>query len=470
MRVLKFGGSSLANADRFLRAAEIVINNSQQSQVAVVLSAPAKVTNNLVAVVRLTSEGADAASHLNEIEQIFNGLMMGIKETHPNLNEERLKIRLQQELDGMRQLLKGVSLLRQCPANIEAKILSRGEALSIAFMEQLLKARGHYVEVIKAEQKLLGIGGFLEASVDIETSRARFEQEGIKADHIYLMPGFTAGNARGETVVLGRNGSDYSAAVLAACLRAECCEIWTDVDGVYNCDPRLVPDAKLLKSLSYQEAMELSYFGAKVLHPKTIAPIAQHHIPCLIKNSFNPQGEGTLIGAESIETETKVKAISDLSGLTMFNVSGPGMKGMVGMAGRIFSAMSRSGVSVVLITQSSSEYSISFCIHSVDSGRAKDALEQEFMLELENQLLDPIEMLDELSIISLIGDGLYRAGAGVHQHRGDCPGLVRAFHLGGGQRAQGSRGDQILPSEFLQQEPLHRPVHCRLWRSRRGTA
>jgi aspartokinase/homoserine dehydrogenase 1 len=183
-------------------------------------------------------------------------------------------------------------------------------------------------------------------------------------------------------VVLGRNGSDYSAAVLAACLRADCCEIWTDVDGVYTCDPRQVPDARLLKSMSYQEAMELSYFGAKVLHPRTIA-IAQFQIPCLIKNTGNPQAPGTLIGASRDEDDLPVKGISNLNNMAMFNVSGPGMKGMVGMAARVFATMSRAGISVVLITQSSSEYSISFCVPQSDCARAKRAMEDEFYLELK---------------------------------------------------------------------------------------
>ena len=191
---------------------------------------------------------------------------------------------------------------------------------------------------------------------------------------------------KGELVVLGRNGSDYSAAVLAACLRADCCEIWTDVDGVYTCDPRQVPDARLLKSMSYQEAMELSYFGAKVLHPRTIAPIAQFQIPCLIKNTGNPQAPGTLIGASNDDDGLPVKGISNLNNMAMFNVSGPGMKGMVGMAARVFAAMSRNGISVVLITQSSSEYSISFCVPQVDCLRARRALRRSFILELKEEV------------------------------------------------------------------------------------
>jgi aspartokinase/homoserine dehydrogenase 1 len=173
-----------------------------------------------------------------------------------------------------------------------------------------------------------------------------------------------------------------------------------------------VDDARLLKSLSYQEAMELSYFGASVLHPKTIAPIAQFHIPCLIKNSFNPQGAGTLIGQDTGEDNLAIKGITTLSDLTMVNVSGPGMKGMVGMASRVFGAMSSAGVSIVLITQSSSEYSISFCIESADKVKAKQVLSDAFELELKDGLLEPVEFMDDVAIVTLVGDGM-RTSRGV---------------------------------------------------------
>ncbi|GAM67836.1 aspartokinase [Vibrio sp. JCM 19236] len=248
--------------------------------------------------------------------------------------------------------------------------------------------------------------------VDVELSTLNFQAAPLAKGKVHIMPGFTAGNDKGELVTLGRNGSDYSAAVLAACLRADCCEIWTDVDGVYNCDPRLVEDARLLKSLSYQEAMELSYFGASVLHPKTIAPIAQFHIPCLIKNSFNPQGAGTLIGLDTGEDNLEIKGITTLNDLTMVNVSGPGMKGMVGMASRVFGAMSSAGISIVLITQSSSEYSISFCIEAQDRARAKTVLDEAFELELKDGLLEPVDFIDDVAIVTLVGDGM-RTSKGV---------------------------------------------------------
>ena len=406
MRVLKFGGTSVANAERFLRVADILESNAQQGQVATVLSAPAKITNHLVAMIEKTISGQDALTNISDAERIFADLLQGLAEAQPGFDYDGLKTRIELEFAQLKQVLHGISLLGQCPDAVNAAIICRGEKLSIAIMEALLQARGHKVTVIDPVEKLLAVGHYLESTVDIAESTRRIAASQIPADHMILMAGFTAGNEKGELVVLGRNGSDYSAAVLAACLRADCCEIWTDVDGVYTCDPRQVPDARLLKSMSYQEAMELSYFGAKVLHPRTIAPIAQFQIPCLIKNTANPQAPGTLIGGEGELDENPVKGITNLNNMAMFNVSGPGMKGMVGMAARVFAAMSRTGISVVLITQSSSEYSISFCVPQSAQARARRVLEEEFYLELKDGLLDPLDVLEQLAVISVVGDGM----------------------------------------------------------------
>ena len=406
MRVLKFGGTSVANAERFLRVADILESNAQQGQVATVLSAPAKITNHLVAMIEKTISGQDALPNISDAERIFSELLQGLADAQPGFEFDRLKTRVDLEFAQLKQVLHGISLLGQCPDSVNAAIICRGEKLSIAIMEALLQARGHEVSVIDPVEKLLAVGHYLESTVDIPESTRRIEASQIPPQNMILMAGFTAGNERGELVVLGRNGSDYSAAVLAACLRADCCEIWTDVDGVYTCDPRQVPDARLLKSMSYQEAMELSYFGAKVLHPRTIAPIAQFQIPCLIKNTANPQAPGTLIGAEGEQDESPVKGITNLNNMAMVNVSGPGMKGMVGMAARVFAAMSRTGISVVLITQSSSEYSISFCVPQSELARARHVLEEEFYLELKDGLLDPLDIIENLAVISVVGDGM----------------------------------------------------------------
>jgi len=406
MRVLKFGGTSVANAERFLRVADILESNAQQGQVATVLSAPAKITNHLVAMIEKTISGQDALPNISDAERIFDELLQGLAQQQPGFDYDGQKTRVDLEFAQLKQVLHGISLLGQCPDSVNAAIICRGEKLSIAIMEALLLARGHGVTVIDPVEKLLAVGHYLESTVDIAESTRRIAASQIPPQNMILMAGFTAGNEKGELVVLGRNGSDYSAAVLAACLRADCCEIWTDVDGVYTCDPRQVPDARLLKSMSYQEAMELSYFGAKVLHPRTIAPIAQFQIPCLIKNTANPQAPGTLIRGEGEQDENPVKGITNLNNMAMFNVSGPGMKGMVGMAARVFAAMSRTGISVVLITQSSSEYSISFCVPQNEQARARRVLEEEFYLELKDGLLDPLGVMEQLAVISVVGDGM----------------------------------------------------------------
>ncbi|AOV97889.1 bifunctional aspartate kinase/homoserine dehydrogenase I [Edwardsiella hoshinae] len=406
MKVLKFGGTSVANAQRVLSVADILENNAAQGQVAAVLSAPARITNHLVALIERTIVGQDVQPILGEAEKIFTDLLDGLALAQPGFDAASLRLRVSQEFGQIRQVLHGISLLGQCPDSVNAALICRGEKLSIAIMAALLQARGRHVSVIDPVSHLLARGGYLESSVDIAESSRRIAALGIPGDSVILMAGFTAGNEQGELVVLGRNGSDYSAAVLAACLHAECCEIWTDVDGVYTCDPRLVPDARLLDAMSYQEAMELSYFGAKVLHPRTISPIAQFQIPCLIKNTANPQAPGTLIGAQRGDAALPVKGITHLNNMAMINVSGPGMKGMIGMAARVFAEMSRSGISVVLITQSSSEYSISFCVPQRELQRACQALQEAFYLELKDGLLEPLDVTEHLAIISVVGDGM----------------------------------------------------------------
>ncbi|HHF3106793.1 TPA: bifunctional aspartate kinase/homoserine dehydrogenase I [Vibrio diabolicus] len=412
MRVLKFGGSSLADADRFLRAADIIANNAQQEEVAVVLSAPGKTTNKLVAVIEGALRNGEAELQIKELDESFKTLFTQIQAVLPNIDGSAFDNQVKTSLSQLRQFVHGINLLGMCPNNVNARIISKGERVSIQLMKAVLEAKGQQASLIDPVEYLYAQGDHLEAMVDVDISTQNFRQKLLPQGHVNIMPGFTAGNEKGELVTLGRNGSDYSAAVLAACLRADCCEIWTDVDGVYNCDPRLVEDARLLKSLSYQEAMELSYFGASVLHPKTIAPIAQFHIPCLIKNSFNPQGAGTLIGQDTGEDNLAIKGITTLNDLTMVNVSGPGMKGMVGMASRVFGAMSSAGVSIVLITQSSSEYSISFCIEAEDKAKAQQVLADAFELELKDGLLEPVEFIDNVSIITLVGDGM-RTSRGV---------------------------------------------------------
>ncbi|WP_301099213.1 bifunctional aspartate kinase/homoserine dehydrogenase I [Otariodibacter sp.] len=409
MRVLKFGGTSLANAERFIQAADLIEKAHLADQAAGVLSAPAKITNHLVAIVDKAQAGESYQSHLDEANQIFDNIINGLYAQNTNFDRDGLAQFIQAEIQQICDIATEAAKNKFCPDNISATVHSRGEKLSIAMMKAWFQAKGYEVTRIDPVEKLLAYGNYLESSVDIEESTKRIDANSIPKKNIVLMAGFTAGNEQGELVLLGRNGSDYSAACLAACLNADVCEIWTDVDGVYTCDPRLVPDAICLESMSYQEAMELSFFGAKVIHPRTIGPLVSLNIPCLIKNTSNPDGKGTIIDGNIATDGLKVKGITNLDNVAMFNVSGSGMQGMVGMAARVFSTMSREGISVILITQSSSEYSISFCIPVKSADKAISALNEEFAQELKDGLLDPIEVIKELSVISVVGDGMKTA-------------------------------------------------------------
>ncbi|MGR6980916.1 bifunctional aspartate kinase/homoserine dehydrogenase I [Testudinibacter sp. P27/CKL/0425] len=409
MRVLKFGGTSLANPERFLQAAGLIEQAHLNDQAAGVLSAPAKITNYLVALVEKASNGEAFEHEFNEALQIFYRIIDGLYLANSKLDKISLLQIIDNEFTQLKHTLDDIQRNKRCPDSINATILCRGEKLSIAMMKAWFEAKGYQVTQLDPVEKLVAKGTYLESSVSISKSKPRVDAASIPKQNIVLMAGFTAGNEQGELVLLGRNGSDYSAAVLAACLDADYCEIWTDVDGVYTCDPRLVHDARLLDSLSYQEAMELSYFGAKVIHPRTIGPLVRCSIPCVIKNTANPDAPGTYINNDVKSDSLQVKGITNLDNVSMFNLSGPGMQGMVGMAARVFSTMSKAGISVILITQSSSEYSISFCVPTKSAGVAKEALQQEFAYELEHKQLEPLEVTDKLSIVSVVGDGMKHA-------------------------------------------------------------
>ena len=406
MKVLKFGGSSLADATRYMRVLEISVDTHQAEGAAVVLSAPKGVTNALSLLCEQAESGADYGELFAKLNMTLHGIADDLNSTLDNFSYAPLSEFITEKLAVLEQQLRGISLLKTCPDQVTATILSVGEYVSVRIFSKILNAKGVLNTIIDPVEHIVAHGDYLDSIADLSASKARFSDVDTSGASLIIMPGFVAVNELGEKVTLGRNGSDYSAAILAACIDASCCEIWTDVDGVYNADPNQVDGAVLLDKLTYQEAMELSYFGAKVLHPKTIGPIAQYSIPCLIRNTLNPAAPGTLISHEASEKWTSVKGISHLENVVMFNIAGPGMKGMVGMASRIFDVISTGNISISLITQSSSEYSISFCIQNKDTDRALDLLEDSFALELSNQLLEPIEVRRELAIVTLVGDGM----------------------------------------------------------------
>lgn len=408
MYVLKFGGTSLGSAPRLLGALDIIVARAAQTRVGVVVSAVSGITNLLVAAADRALAGDDIAALTAPFRQRHADILAELLGHEPTLPKSALSAMIGEHTAELTDLLRGSQLIGVCPPEVYARILSLGERVSVRLMEALLTARGLVVDLLDSRDYIRTRGPAPEAEPMLPAIEARFEPLRTGGAPVLLMAGFVgADDATGLLTLLGRNGSDYSGSLMAFGLRAACLEIWTDVDGIYSADPRLVPDAQLVPEMSYAEAMELSFFGAKVLHPKTIAPIARYHIPTWIRNSLNPAAPGSLICRDPAPAPAggnPVRGITYLEKVTLLTVAGPGMKGLIGVAARILATVARRGASLILISQSSSEYALSFCVAEAEAAGVAEALREEFALELEARLLDPLEVRGGQAVICLVGD------------------------------------------------------------------
>ncbi|QIE01931.1 bifunctional aspartate kinase/homoserine dehydrogenase I [Buchnera aphidicola] len=409
MKVLKFGGTSLANAEKFLCVANIIEKNIITDQIAVVLSAPAKITNHLVNIAENIDKHDKMLEKINLTENIFIELINNISNLQKNFLYKETKKIIQKEFNQLRNIIHGITLLQQCPDNIHAIIVSRGEILSVLIMQSILQAKSYDITIIDPVKSFISCShGYLDATINIDDSKKYISKLKIAQNTIILMSGFIAGNQNQELIVLGRNGSDYSAAILAVCLNAQCCEIWTDVDGVLTGDPNIISNPYLLQYISYQEAIELSYFGAKVLHPRTIIPISQFNIPCWIKNTNNIQSKGTLICNTHDSDRYIVKGVTHLNYIAMLNISENYMQDLRNITPRIFSTILREKIKIFLITQSYSENKINLFISEKDVSKILYLFNEEFKLELKNKLLKSFKIQKNLSILSVIGSNIHR--------------------------------------------------------------
>ena len=405
MLVQKFGGTSLASTEKLKIVANIILQASSSDNISVILSAMGKVTDDLLSIIEAAIENNDWQSQLEILESKHHQILLEL--ASPCLIEvQKQQTKISYLFKEAQAKLKGVSLLRQCPSDIYAWLITLGEQLSVMIMYLQLISLGLKVTIVNSRKCIITTEDPFTGDVDIASTIANFSHYKNTSTDVLLMAGFSSSSHTDKATTLGRNGSDYSAALCAIGLEAKACEIWTDVDGVYNANPKEVASAYLIPQLSYNEAMELSYFGASVLHPKTITPLMQAKIPCVIRNTFNLDCKGTTISQQSFNSDKLATAISSMQNMSMVTVSGPGMKGMVGMAARVFETMNKQNISVVLITQSSSEYSISFCIDTQSKKIAKISLEETFDLELKNNLLEAISFKDNLAVITLISDNM----------------------------------------------------------------
>lgn len=410
MIVTKFGGTSVGSGDRIANVARLAgrVLEKTGTPPVVVVSAMSGVTNSLREAARTAASGdrltfgAIRAALQRRHEEAISICVTDVE------HARGLKAEITSLLDWLETLCQSIYTLGELtPRGLDA-VSGLGERLSARLCSAAMRSQGLAAQTIEATEIIVTDGGFGSAAplMSETTDRARARlipliEQGI----IPVVTGFIGATEDGIPTTLGRGSSDYSATILGCCLPATEVWIWTDVDGVMTADPRIVPDAQTLPSISYSEVAELSFFGAKVLHPRTIQPVAQMNIPIRVLNSFNPDHPGTLI-CDQVSAEPLIKGITAIRDLSIVTVSGHGMQGVPGVAGRVFSAVATSGTSILMITQSSSEQAICFVIRSADNGAALGQVRSELELEMLRGDVQQVISQDNVSIVAVVGAGM----------------------------------------------------------------
>ena len=402
MKVLKFGGTSVKNAQNISKTIEIIKENLVQEELLVVVSAFGGITNKLIETSTKASTGDE--SYITLWKEISDIHIQATKELVKGDNQKECLEYVSQQLVSFKEILHGIFLLRELSARSLDLVSSFGERLSAFIIAKALTQKGIEANFLDAREVIKTDKTFGAAKVNFEKTDALIQQKVKNAKNVFVATGFIASTDDNETITLGRGGSDYSGAIFARALNASILEIWTDVDGMMTADPRKVKKAYPISHITYAEAMELSHFGAKVLEPRTVIPAMYKQIPVLIKNTFNPSAPGTLITATNSNSQHRVQGISSIDEVSLITVQGSGMIGEAGISMRLFRAIAHKSVNVILITQGSSEHSITFAVLPKDSDTAVSVLRQEFELEIKTDLIDDIRVEQNLTIIAAVGE------------------------------------------------------------------
>lgn len=404
MKVLKFGGTSVGSAKAIQHMADIV---NHAGPCIIVCSAMSGVTNQLLLMATLAEQQQETNELLKKLEhQHFETLQQLLPPTQQN----PAIIHTQICMNEIETILQSIYTLGELTERSKALLLSYGERLSCTIIAEYLKSKQLDAEYTDARELIKTNSDFNHGQLDETlTAQCLTEWYATRKERIPVVTGFISSNAQGITTNLGRGGSDYTASIMGAVLNAESIEIWTDVDGFYTADPRLVRKAFPLKSISYSEALELSYFGAKVIYAPTLIPAINKQIPIWIKNTFNPDAEGTLIHTTDDGTEPLVKGISSINDISLINIIGNGMVGFKGFSARLFSALSLAEVNVILITQASSEHTITIAVSPSDHEKAMAALLDEFEYEIKLKVIETPVVEENLSIVAVVGSHMHHA-------------------------------------------------------------
>jgi len=399
MKVLKFGGSSLG-VPKIIKEVKDIIE-TQEIGTVVVVSALQGVTDQLVDMAHLACERND--QYKNVLEELSKRHLEVVDQVIPEkIQKDNLTRQVNELMTELGEILSGIYLLKDLTPKGMDYVQSFGERLSATIMSEVLED-GYYKD---ARSFIRTDDHFGKAKVDFEHTNKQIQVHLQERDHYIIVPGFIASTENNETTTLGRGGSDYTASIIAAAMSASVLEVWTDVDGFMTADPKMVSKAYAVESLTYAEAMELSHFGAKVIYTPTIRPVYQKNIPVLIKNTFNRPAKGTTItrSANRKSSQAMIKGISSMDDVALMTLQGAGMVGVKGISKRLFGTLADNNINVILITQASSEYSVSFAIDPADVSKAARALEEEFYVEIKVREEIRLSHEEHLSIIAIVGE------------------------------------------------------------------
>jgi bifunctional aspartokinase / homoserine dehydrogenase 1 len=402
MKVLKFGGTSVGSAENIQQVKEILLK--QTDDIIVVVSALGGITDKILSAARMAAIGTGYfqselteinTRHFDTIEKLFSG------EKQAEVKEKALVL-----LNELGNIIHGVSLIGELTPKTLDKVEGFGERLSSLIISEYIDGAKWF-----DSSKLIRTNSdFGKAIVNFSVTNRLIREAFAGFKGVAIVPGFISGNEAEEYTTLGRGGSDYTGAIMAAAVDASSLEIWTDVNGFMTADPRVISKAYTIKMLSYSEAMELSHFGAKVIYPPTILPVYKKEIPIHIKNTMEPEAEGTLITDSKFNgKDLPIKGISSISNITLITVQGLGMVGVAGISARLFGALARQKVNVILISQASSENSISFAIDAQSTAKAEAAIRQEFEKEIEHDQISKITIEENLAVVAIVGENMKHA-------------------------------------------------------------
>ncbi len=404
MIVLKFGGTSVANADRIKQVKNIIQTTLERSEtVVVVVSALGGSTDVLLDMATMAADGNEEfREQIDELRYRHRRAAEGL------FSEKSLRNFLpflKAKTRNLENMLQGLYLIKELSPRIKDYVASFGELLSSYMIAHYLQEVMGNATFLDSRTIIRTDSDFTNAKVDFEVTNVNIKAAIGDKKGVFVMGGFIASNEKNITTTLGRGGSDYTAAIMAAGTGAKELEIWTDVDGVMTADPRKVKKAFSLQEMTYEEALEMSHFGAKVIHPPTVQPALDKRIPIRIRNTFNPTFPGTLISFSS-KDKRPVKGISSIGNVALISVEGSGLIGVSGMAGRLFTVLAQKGINIILITQASSEHSICFAVKPIQAQLAKEAIETAFAYEMRLHQIDEVKVEKSLSIVAVIGSNM----------------------------------------------------------------